>query len=462
MFRVQINGKIQYACNGALLSDILNKSGEGVEQPCGGKGTCKKCLVTVNGKQELSCQYRVNSDICVVLPEKGEIVSETGAVQTGHITENLCFALDIGTTTLALALVSLDENKIIRVITGANPQRIFGADIMSRIDYCRRNGADDLNKRLIDAINSMICAFDLKKPVKLYAAGNATMLHLFFGMDCSSMGVAPYTPVFLEKREATGEEIGLIGVNTIESLPSVSAFVGADLVAGLNFTGMPEGGKYRLLVDLGTNAETVLFGNGKVLCTAAAAGPCFEGANISCGMSASDGAVYSYKNNKAETVGNIPAKGLCGTGLVDVIAHLIESGEIDETGYMESGEFEIAEGVSVNQEDVRQYQLAKSAVYSAIMTLIETAQADFDSIERLYISGGFSAVINIENAVKTGLLPEALKDKCAAVKNSSLLGTVKYACEKNDLTQYTKNAQYLDLSTNSVFSQLFIENMMFE
>lgn len=462
MYKVEINGKIQYACNGALLSDILNKSGEGVEHPCGGKGTCRKCLVTVNGKQELSCQYRINSDICVVLPEKGEIVSDSGAEQTGRLTENLCFALDIGTTTLALALVSLDEKKIIRVITRANPQRIFGADIMSRIDYCRKNGVDDLNRRLIGAINDMTDSFNLRKPVKLYAAGNATMLHLFFGVDCSSMGVAPYTPVFLEKREATGEELGLNGIEKVESLPSFSAFVGADLVAGLNFTGMPVGGKYSLLVDLGTNAETVLSGNGRVLCTAAAAGPCFEGANISCGMSAADGAVYSYKNNKAETVGNIPARGICGTGLVDVIAHLLESGEIDEAGYMENEEFEIAEGVSVNQEDIRQYQLAKSAVYSAIMTLIETAEISFDSIEKLYISGGFSAVISIENAVKTGLLPEELKAKCVAVKNSSLLGTVKYACEKNDLSRFTKNAQYLDLSTNPVFSQLFIENMMFE
>ena len=462
MYKVEINGKIQYACEGALLADILNKSGGGPEHPCGGKGTCGKCLVTVNGKQELSCRYRIHSDISVILPERGDIVSDSGAHQTGRLTENLCLALDIGTTTLALALVSLDENEIIRVKTCANPQRVYGADIMSRIDYCRKNGVYDLNKRLVEAVNSMIDSFNLRNAVKLYAAGNATMLHLFFGEDCSSMGVAPYTPVFLEKREAAGAEIGLIGVSEVESLPCVSSFVGADIVAGLNFTGMPESGKYSLLVDLGTNAETVLFGNGRVLCTAAAAGPCFEGANISCGMSASDGAVYSYKNNKAETVGNLPAKGLCGTGLVDVIAHLIESGEIDEAGYMENEEFEIAEGVSVNQEDVRQYQLAKSAVYSAIMTLIETAQAEIESIETLYISGGFSAVIDIESAVKTGLLPEALKGKCAAVKNSSLLGTVKYACEKNDLSRFTKNAQYLDLSTNPVFSQLFIENMMFE
>ena len=461
MYKIEINGKIQYACNGALLADILNESGEGVEHPCGGKGTCGKCLVTVNGKQELSCRYRIHSDISVILPERGGIVSDSGAEQTGRITENLCFALDIGTTTLALALVSLDENKIIRVKTAVNPQRIFGADIMSRIDYCRKNGVYDLNKRLIEAVNSMIDSFNLKKTVKLYVAGNATMRHLFFGVDCSSMGVAPYTPVFLEKREAAGAEIGLIGVSEVESLPCVSSFVGADIVAGLNFTGMPEGGKYSLLVDLGTNAETVLYGNGRVLCTAAAAGPCFEGANISCGMSASDGAVYSYKKNKAETVGNLPAKGICGTGLVDVIAHLIESGEIDEAGYMESEEFEIAEGVSVNQEDVRQYQLAKSAVYSAIMTLIETARIYPDSIERLYISGVLSAVRDVENAVKSGLPPEAHQEERVAVKNSSLRGAVKYACEKNDLSRFTKNAQYLDLSTNPVFSQLFIENMMF-
>ena len=198
MHRVIINGKIQFADDGTLLYDVLIKSDESVDHPCGGRGTCRKCIVTVNGKEELSCQYIIRSDITVSLPENGEIFSETGASETGNITKNLCYALDIGTTTLALALVSLDENKIIKVITRANPQRTFGADVMTRIDYCRKNEVNELQKAVISEINSMISEFNLHKIEKLYISGNATMLHLFFGIDCSSMGVAPYTPIFLE------------------------------------------------------------------------------------------------------------------------------------------------------------------------------------------------------------------------------------------------------------------------
>ncbi len=460
MNKVTINGKTEYAENGTLLSDILIKSDKCVEHPCGGKGICKKCVVTVNGKEELSCRYRINSDIAVIIPEKSDILSETGADESGKLTESLCFALDIGTTTLALALVSLDENKIIKVITRTNPQRTFGADVMTRIEYCRKNGVESLNTPLISEINQMISDMSDDIIEKLYVSGNATMLHIFFGIDCSSMGVAPYTPVFLESKTEKAEKLGIIGVETVESLPSIAAFVGADIVAGLNFVGMPENGKHNLLIDLGTNAEIVLFSEKSALCTAAAAGPCFEGANISCGMSATDGAVCSYSANGIKTISDAPAKGICGTGLVDIIAYLLDKEIVDETGYMED-DFEVADGVYLNQADIRQYQLAKSAVYSAILTLMQMKNISFDDIEKMYISGGFSAKINIENAVKTGLLPKELAQKCIAINNSSLLGTVKYACEKNDLAIYIDNSTYVDLSANPTFSDLFIENMMF-
>ena len=461
MHKVIINGKTQFADDGALLSDLLIKSGKSVDHPCGGRGTCRKCVVTVNGREELSCQYIIRSDISVIVRNDGDIFSETGAEETNVITDNLCYALDIGTTTLALALVSLDENRIIKVITRTNPQRAFGADIMTRIDYCKKNGAEELQKTLITEINSMVSEFDLHNIEKLYVSGNATMLHLFFGIDCSSMGAAPYTPVFLESKIENAENLGITGVGCVESLPSIAAFVGADLVAGLNFVGMPKNGKHNLLIDLGTNAEIVLFSAESALCTAAAAGPCFEGANISCGMSATDGAVYSYSASGIKTISDAPAKGICGTGLVDLAAYLLGEEIVDETGYMED-DFEVADGVYINQADIRQYQLAKSAVYSAIMALLQMKNISFDEIENMYISGGFSARINIENAVKTGLLPKELAQKCVAVNNSSLLGTVKYACEKNDLTVYTGISAYVDLAANPAFSDLFIENMMFE
>ncbi len=459
MHKVEINNRTAYANDGDLLSDVIMQSGGRVSHPCGGKGICKKCLVKVNGKDELSCRYAIRSDITVTFDEEDAIISETGADATSEKTEKLCLALDIGTTTLVLALVSADSGNIIRATTKNNPQRVFGADVMSRIEYCRKNGADVLHRPLVDAVNYMIAELDAEN-LDMLVSGNVTMLHTFFGIDCSSIGVAPYTPAFLDGRTVSGEKIGL-NVGSVTALPSVHSFVGADIVAGLNYVGLPKKGKYNLLVDLGTNAEIVLFDESSALCTSAAAGPCFEGANISCGMSATEGAVYEYAQGKIKTVGNVRPKGICGTGLVDVVAELIKNGTVDETGFMECESLEIADGVEITQADIREYQLAKSAVCAAIITLVKQKSITFDDIETVYISGGFSAKINIENATATGLLPRELKEKCVAVNNSSLLGTVKYAAEKNDLSLFTENAVYVDLAASTDFSELFIKNMMF-
>ncbi len=459
MRKIKIDGEIIFAEDGELLSDILIKNGKAHEHPCGGRGTCGKCFVFVDGKKKFSCQYRIKSDIEVVIPEKSEILSVTGAEESGNITENMCFVLDIGTTTLALALVSLDEKKIIKVITRTNPQRSFGADVMTRIDYCRKNDVSELQGVLIDEVNKMIENFGIYEIDRMYVSGNTTMLHIFFGVNPSPMGTAPYSPGFLDSKQIKADKIK--SVREIISLPSFSAFVGADLVAGMNYTEMPSEGKYNLLVDLGTNAEIILCSKEKILCTSAAAGPCFEGANISCGISAVDGAISAYGKGRIETIGNKPAKGICGTGLIDIIAELISDGTIDETGFMECEEFEIAENVSLTQGDIRQYQLAKSAICSAVLTLLKKENIDSEDIEKVYLSGGFSTKINIRNAVRTGLIPEDVKDKCVPINNSSLLGTVKYAIEQNDLTVFTEKAEYIDLSSDKYFSELFMGNMMF-
>ena len=453
---------------GTPLSKILKENDTAAEHPCGGMGICKKCTVSVNGKQELSCRYTVEDDITVVLPEKKDIISVSGANESEKLTENVCLCLDIGTTTLALALVSLDDKSVVKINTRSNPQRAFGADVISRIDYCRKNSVDDMHRTIIDAVNSMIEKLLVgelagAKPEKLYVAGNTTMLHIFFGVDCSSLGESPYTPAFLEGKRVPAEELGINTVSEIISLPNIAAFVGADIVAGLNFVGLPENGKYNLLVDLGTNAEVVLFTENNFLCTTAAAGPCFEGANISCGMSAVEGAIYAYDGEgNYSVIGGKEALGICATGLIDMICELVKREVIEDSGYMECEQFEISDKVSLFAEDVRQFQLAKSAVYSAILSLMEIGGVSFDDIAKMYVSGGFSAKMDINNAVYVGLLPRELKDRFCPINNSSLLGTVKLALEENDLSVFTKDARYIDLSSNPIFSELFIENMFFE
>ncbi len=455
MHKVTVNGKTAYAADGTLLSDVLIRSGESVSHPCGGKGICKKCLVIVNGKEELSCRYIVKDDIDVTVFKEEDGITDEKVV----LKDVTCLALDIGTTTLALAAVSLDDGRIIKAVTRDNPQCSFGADVISRIEYCRQNGITQLHKALICEINSMISEFALAKRAKLYASGNVTMLHTLFGIDCSSLGESPYTPAFLESKTVMAEEIGIKGVEVVCSLPSISAFVGADIVSGMGFIGRPKRGRHSLLLDLGTNAEIVLTGEESSLCTAAAAGPCFEGANISCGMSATSGAIYSYSKKEIGTINNAPAKGICGTGLIDVVAYLISENYVDKTGFMEEGSVEIADGVRIDQKDIRQYQLAKSAVCSAILTLMQLKNVSFDDIDKVYVSGGFSVKINIDNAVSTGLIPKELASKCVSLNNSSLLGTAKYAAEQTDLSYITDKAKYIDLSDNETFADLFIKNM---
>ena len=461
MHKVNIRDKAYLVPEGASLSALLPQWQEHIEHPCGGRGTCKKCLVYVNGKAELACQYRIHSDITVEIPQLGEMVSETGIQTSEKVTEDLCFVLDVGTTTLALALVSLNDQCAVGIKTSTNPQRAFGADIMTRINFCRRSGVKELQRVLVAEINALIRSFSVPCVDRLYVAGNTTMLHLLLGVDCSSIGVAPYTPVFLDRQYRAAEEIGIEGVRAVETLPSIASFVGADLVAGLNFVEMPEAETYSLLVDLGTNAEILLFSKEKILCTAAAAGPCFEGANISCGMSATDGAIYAYANGVATTIGDQPAKGVCGTGLFDIIAELLANETMDATGFLEEDPFEIAPGVQLTQADVRQFQLAKAAVCAGIQTLIQKQAVAYDQIEKVYISGGFSAKINLTNAVKTGLLPEDLEAKCVCINNSCLQGAVRYACQQNALEELVARAVYVDLSSDPAFTDLFVNNMFF-
>ena len=462
MHQIIINNSKFYIDDGTLLSDFLIAQGIEVDHPCGGNGICGKCKVYVNGKEELSCKYKVSSDITVVIPRRNHIYSVTGVEECESVRSASALVLDLGTTTLAMGLVSREEQKVIRTITATNLQRMYGADVISRITYCQKHGVENLQETVVSCINQMMKDLQVEEQLGvLYVSGNTTMLHLLLGEDCSGMGMAPYTPVFLEGRTVSAEEIGVLGVEKIVTLPCISSFVGADLVAGLNCVEMPKKGKYHLLIDLGTNAEMILFSEGDVLCTSAAAGPCFEGVNISAGMSATTGAIYSFTYpNVCKTIEDAEAKGICGTGLIDIMAELLKHKVIDESGYMEKS-YEVCKGIFLEPKDVRQYQLAKSAVSSAILTLMNERNLTFEQIDKVYISGGFSASIHQENAIRTGLFPKEFISKCVTINNSSFLGAVKYAWGCDECHNYIERAETMDLSLNTYFAELFIKNMMF-
>ena len=469
MFKVTIENKNFSASHNENLRELLIKNGFYLNSPCGGNGTCGKCIVKVNGENVKSCDYAISSDISVVVPERDEIISNTWLPESTDALENndeciLC--LDIGTSTLALAKVSATDGKIIKAITKTNPQRTFGADVISRIDFCNKNSVKPLKDILISCINEMLVELGVEKKHPLFVSGNTCMLHFFFGEDASSLGAYPYTPVFLDSKSISGNTLGLKSVSLVKSLPCISSFVGADLVAGLNAIDIPKDDKFNLLIDLGTNAEILFFSRDRLISTSAAAGPCFEGGNISCGMSASDGAIYSFSvdengNKNHKVIGNSSPKGICGTAIFDIVAYLLKEGFIDKTGYMPTEGLEITTDVFFTQKDVRQFQLAKSAVYSALATLMKLENITFNDIESLYISGGFSQELNIDNAILTGLLPEEFKSKIITLNNTSLEGTIRYSLnEENPLNRF-ESIKHIDLSLNDEFSESFINNMEF-
>jgi len=301
---------------GQTLLDVLQTYGFSIYAPCGGKGTCAKCRVNVKGKGIItSCQYFPEEDIEVLLPRSDEaiiIVNQTEYLEDlplqcvfpRHISKNPHgVAIDIGTTTLVLYFVNLITGKIIKIASLINPQSIFGGDVISRINYCQvhPDGLEEIQGSIIHVINEELTKFrkqyDIKPTdfVKIIVVGNTTMLHFLLGEDPISIALAPFIPKFTAKQNRLGTSIDLdvhAEANVI-TLPCVSAYVGADIISGI--TAIKNIERDLLYIDIGTNGEMALITKDAIYSCATAAGPAFEGANISCGIGAVSGAISCFK-----------------------------------------------------------------------------------------------------------------------------------------------------------------------
>jgi len=500
---------------GAKLSNaVFNAVGVLPDMPCGGAGTCGKCRVALkpyrvdgsvpcgalieNGKLSdygctdsdaavvLMCRYTVTCDMDVWLSAESEIEATTESSTVDFdfspiLREGYGLAVDIGTTTVALYLCNFANGKIEALESFENPQRGYGSDVITRLDAVNDDEAmaEKMQYLIIEAINNGIAKACEKANIKAEQihsavfAGNTVMEHFFAGYDARGISKAPFTVSSLFGFSVKANELGvdIWSEGEVYLAPCFSAYVGGDISSGLVSSGVSESEGFELFLDIGTNGEMGIGGkNGVTLCSTAA-GPALEGAKIECGMPGVPGAVNrvfldSDGNVAYETIGGLPAKGICGSGIIDAVAVLLDLELIDEGGYLEEPYYIDKErGIYISPADVREIQLAKAAICAGILTLLEKADKTTDDITRVVLAGGFGSNLNRKNACRIGLIPAELEDKITVAGNTSGAGAVVFLLSetaRSRTADITAKAEYIELSGDDVFADHYIEQMMFE
>ena len=513
---------------------------------CNGNGTCGKCKVKVvagnlpiteadrrclSAKEleqgiRLACKAKLIEEcvnegdlhIEVLENEEDRIVIE-GIEKTEHnmlaensnnITDSDSYfiVIDIGTTTIAMSLVHGRTGEICETYTSLNHQRMYGADVLSRITAANNGKLEELKRVIEEDLRQGIAVLlqavddknmeeqvtgedDIQKEStisRIVISGNTTMIHLLMGYSCETLGKVPFS----------SQHLGQIGCSLQEVpttiLPGIAAFVGADVVAGLLVCPGFETEEINLLIDLGTNGEMVLGNKDKLVATSAASGPAFEGGNIVCGTASIPGSISKVKiQNQRAVVKTIwdkmPPVGICGTGLVSVISQLRQNNLLDEQGKLKPPYYKqgyplwiAADGnrITVYQQDVREFQMAKSAIRAGIEILMEEYGCTVNEISNVYLAGGFGVNLSEEEAIYTGILPEGFKGKIKSVGNGALKGCVCYGLgkEKERCTVEIKNKNaeitidkkieeikkrtiHMSLAENPQFYQKYIKYMNF-
>lgn len=435
------------------------------------------------------------------------IEGRLAAVEPGN-TEKRLFgaAFDIGTTTLAAYLHDLNTGDCLDVISILNPQAGFGADVLSRIEYAMssKDAMDRMHRALADGVNLILKQFAENNGIRstdIYSAvfaGNTTMMHFLMNLYTGNMGVSPFIPVTTRMHRINAGSLGLDmnGNGMALVLPGVSAYIGADTVAAVMSSGMYEDAGISLLVDIGTNGEIVLGCRDWLFSCSTAAGPAFEGANIRNGVGGISGAIDTVRllpEFRMTTLGDKKPVGICGSGIVDAIAQMLEAGLLDETGRLADADelggpaldyadrlvsiggmkaFRLVPGpggsgdgcIAVTQKDVRELQNAKAAIAAGIRTLVKKAGIPMRDIGKVYLAGGFGSRINIGSALKIGLLPEELQGRIESIGNAAGAGAVEALLSSAMLKTaeaIKARIEYVELSASRDFTEEYIECMLF-
>jgi len=410
-------------------------------------------------------------------------------------------AIDIGTTTIAGYLLDLNSGQEMGIRSQINPQRSFGADVIARIKHVYEHsetGLKELQEAVVLAINRMIhqlCQTAAIEPAHIYkvtVAGNPTMLHLFAAVDPSQIDHSPYIPVLRDGMIISANELGLEtnSEGRVYIIPAISGYVGADITAGVLFSGLHQSSKLSLFVDIGTNAEIVLGNKERMLACSTPAGPAFEGALIKHGMSATPGAIAHVllggdSEPRLEVIGNSIPKGICGSGLIDLIAELRKLELINEQGKLltqdnlryakrvtpderSQPQFLVSGGdkpISLTQQDIRELQLAKGAIRSGVDILLRKWGVAPDDIDVVHLAGAFGNYVRRESVLRIGMLPPFPLEKLKPVGNAAGQGAKLCLLNQGEwieAQQLAERVQYCELSYYKGFSDTFIDNLYFK
>ncbi len=463
-----------------FLTDLLHENGYQVHTPCGGKGICGRCAVRAVGALRpapkegrcLACQTRVTGGAQVWLSESAELgnIALAGTLPTfvpDPLPGHYGLAVDIGTTTIALQLLDLHSGVLLAGAAGTNPQRRIAHDVIGRVGAAMSGKGSELQCLVCGAIDSLKEEACLKAGIspaqidRCVIAGNTTMLYLYTGRDPSCLSRAPFMADHL-----FGE---WLEEGSVYLPPCIGAFLGADLMCALLSSEMCTFNETVLLADIGTNGEIALWHEGKLHCCATAAGPAFEGGGISCGSGSVPGAVDTVWADKGKlcftTIADAPPCGICGSGLIDAAAALLETGRLEESGALSGDEAEIAPGIMLTQSDIRRLQLAKGAVSAGIETLCDNVGILPRGIGRFFIAGGFGSRLNARNGARIGLFPGALADKTISLGNASLAGAMMLLLNRAyfpEIRRIADMTRVLTLSGSVKFAESFVEGMIFE
>jgi len=469
------------ACHGDNLLRLLQKNGLAPDAPCGGSGKCGKCRVVIDGAKVPACKTAVLRDMTVIIPHKENLrILDAGLdpetvldpIQKGYL-----LAFDIGTTTVVGYLLDGKTGKELATAGIPNPQSVYGADVISRIQAALRGQMHELTAAIrtgLCRLTEEICENAGISPSGIGVVsmvGNPAMQQLFLGISPENLAAVPFSPVLTEaKAVPCGDFLPVCPHALLLTVPDISGYVGADTLGCVLSTGLHEAQELTLLVDIGTNGEMVLGNRQRMVACSTAAGPALEGANIRFGMSARVGAIdhvwLEEGKIRCSVIGGGKAAGICGSGLLDAVAAGLELGLLNKRGRIQNEDrlIHLTDEIYLTQEDIRQVQMAKGAIHAGIMLMAKHLGIEISEIRTVLLAGAFGSYLNPESACRMGLLPAELRDRIASVGNAAGAGAKMLARNRSclNLCRYlVEKTEFLELASLPDFPRTFAKSMGF-